>query len=112
MHLSQRLNFGSSRRARAKFPSLFKRFFDNFPARSQIVILSEVGENIVAIFLRHPVSPFGKGLFRYIGPQRVAISTFLPCHLALTREKPVDKHSRAVGVRRAVDERDRSGART
>src|SRR5437667_3983553 len=42
---SWRLNFASSWRAGAKFSRFFKRLFDNFPARSQIVILSEVGEN-------------------------------------------------------------------
>src|SRR6266566_408744 len=110
MKSSWRLNSGSSRSAAAEFSRLFKHLFDNFPPRGQIVILGEVGENIVAVFLRHPLSPRGEGLFGNIRPERVAICIFLPSHLSLAREKPVDKDSRRIGVGRAVDESDGSGA--
>src|SRR6266704_846901 len=111
MPSSWRLSSGSSRSAAAEFSRLLKHLFDNFPARRQIIILGEVGENIVAVFLRHPLSPLGEGGFGDIRPERVASGIFLPRHLSLAREKPVDKNSRGIGVGRAVDKRDGSGAR-
>jgi hypothetical protein len=90
---------------------VFPHFVDNFSTRGQIVILGEVGENIVAVFPRYPLSPLSEGLFGNICPERVAIGIFLPRHLSLAREKPVDKDSRGIGVGRAVDENDGSGAR-
>jgi hypothetical protein len=110
MKSSGRLHSGNSRSAAVEFSRLFKHLFDNYPTRSQIVILGEVGENIVAVFSRYPLSPLSEGLFGNICPERVAIGIFLPRHLSLAREKPVDKDSRGIGVGRAVDECDRSGA--